>query len=250
METFRGQPARHHPDRTAPAPAISPHSDAEAWLNALRGSGSGRDQAVACLYAQLAAAARLEVARHATDGEALAGQAIDDLATHAADDALVAVLAELDDVRGARRFTTWACKFAILAAGRQARLHIWKHREVDLDSESWKRIAEPAGVGSSDHDAVLQVLTDGIGTRLGVPVARRPSRSDRRRGQARAARGCCIARELAQPAPAAAQLATAAQSIVSRRPRPAPGRHRREDGGGRDARVNTISNETGVRRDV
>ena len=167
METFHGQPARRQPDSTAPAPAISPDSDSEAWLNALRGIGSARDQAVDCLYAQLAAAARLEVVRRATDVEILAGHAIDDLATHAAGDALVAVLAELDDARGASRFTTWACKFAILAAGRQARLHIWKHREVDLDSDSWKRLAEPAGVGRSpDHDAVFQALTDGIGTVL------------------------------------------------------------------------------------
>ena len=38
----------------------------------------------------------------------------------AADDALVAVLAKLDDYRGESRFTTWAYKFALLEAAVQA----------------------------------------------------------------------------------------------------------------------------------
>jgi RNA polymerase sigma-70 factor (ECF subfamily) len=167
METFHIQQAAGQPGSAALALAITADSDSEAWLNALRGTPSARDQAVDCLYAQLAAAARLEIARHGTDIEPVAGQGIDDLATHAADDALAAVLAELDGFRGSSRFTTWACKFAIFEAGRQARLHIWKHREVDLDSESWKRLAEPAGVGrNSEHGAVLRTLANGIATAL------------------------------------------------------------------------------------
>ena len=48
------------------------------------------------------------------------GEELDDLAMQAADDALVAVLAKLDDFRGASRFTTWAYKFALLEAGVKA----------------------------------------------------------------------------------------------------------------------------------
>ena len=48
------------------------------------------------------------------------GEELDDLAPQAADDALVAVLAKLDDFRGASRFTTWAYKFALLEAGVRA----------------------------------------------------------------------------------------------------------------------------------
>ena len=167
MEAFPIRPAAQHPDRRAPAPAISTDSDAAAWLAALRGPPPVRDPAIDCLYAHLCAAARLEVARRTTDVEPVAGQTIDDVATRAADDALAAVLAALDDVRGASRFTTWAGKFAILHAGRQARLHIWQRRAVDLDSESWRRLADPDPDGArSEHDAVLQVLTHAIGTVL------------------------------------------------------------------------------------
>jgi DNA-directed RNA polymerase specialized sigma24 family protein len=35
----------------------------------------------------------------------------------AADDALVSILGQLDDYRGASRFTTWAYKFAVHEAG-------------------------------------------------------------------------------------------------------------------------------------
>ena len=65
------------------------------------------------------------------------GEELDDLALQAADDALVAVLAKLDDFRGASRFTTWAYKFALLEAGVRLRRRAWQHREVVLDAEVW-----------------------------------------------------------------------------------------------------------------
>ena len=49
-----------------------------------------------------------------------AGEELEDLATQAADDALVAVLAKLGEFRGESRFTTWAYKFALLEAGVRA----------------------------------------------------------------------------------------------------------------------------------
>ena len=58
---------------------------------------------------------------------------LDDLATQAADDALVAILAKLDTFRGASRFTTWAYKFVLLEAGVKARRRAWQGREVALD---------------------------------------------------------------------------------------------------------------------
>jgi DNA-directed RNA polymerase specialized sigma24 family protein len=42
---------------------------------------------------------------------------LDELAVQAADDALVSILRQLDDYRGASRFTTWAYKFAVHEAG-------------------------------------------------------------------------------------------------------------------------------------
>ena len=53
-------------------------------------------------------------------GRTCAHEELDDLATQAADDALVAILAQARHFRGASRFTTWAYKFALLEAGVKA----------------------------------------------------------------------------------------------------------------------------------
>ena len=99
---------------STPAPRAVPMAldpESRDWLARLRATGSERDEAVAELHALLLRAARFEVARRAPAADA------DDLAHQSADDALVAVLAKLDDFRGASRFTTWAYKFALLEAG-------------------------------------------------------------------------------------------------------------------------------------
>jgi RNA polymerase sigma-70 factor (ECF subfamily) len=72
------------------------------------------------------------------------GEELDDLATQAADDALVAVLAKLDDFRGASRFTTWVYKFALLEAGVRVRRRAWQDREVVLDPDGWNGFADAA----------------------------------------------------------------------------------------------------------
>ena len=78
-----------------------------------------------CCCAPLASRSRRRAALSHVRGEEL-----DDLALQAADDALVAMLAKLDDFRGASRFTTWAYKFALLEAGVKARRRAWQEREV------------------------------------------------------------------------------------------------------------------------
>jgi RNA polymerase sigma-70 factor, ECF subfamily len=104
------------------------------WLAALAGDGPSREQAVARLHALLLRAARLELARR---GASLDRAERDDLAVQSADDALVAVLAKLDQFRGASRFTTWAYKFAVLEAGVKLRRREWRDRELPLEPEGW-----------------------------------------------------------------------------------------------------------------
>jgi len=72
------------------------------------------------------------------------GEDLADLAQQAADDAFVAVLAKLDDFRGASRFTTWAYKFALLEAGVRLRRRAWQQREVTLDAEVWPELPDAA----------------------------------------------------------------------------------------------------------
>ena len=120
--------------------------DAESreWLRALRGTGAGRDKAVARLHALLLRAARFEVARRRPTLPHLRGNELDEIALEAADDALMSVLARLDDFRGASRFTTWVYKFALLEAAVKLRRRAWQGREVPLEPETWSLFSSAA----------------------------------------------------------------------------------------------------------
>ena len=93
--------------------------DAESrrWLDELHRPGPARDEALERLHALLLRAARFEVARRRPGLPHLRGDELEEIATEAADDALMNVLKRLDDFRGLSRFTTWAYKFALLEAG-------------------------------------------------------------------------------------------------------------------------------------
>ena len=109
-----------------------------------RGAAPRDSAAITRLHELLLRASRFEVSRRRASLSFVRGEELDDLATQAADDALVAVLAKLDDFRGASRFTTWVYKFALLEAGVRVRRRAWQDREVVLDSESWNGFADAA----------------------------------------------------------------------------------------------------------
>jgi RNA polymerase sigma-70 factor (ECF subfamily) len=137
--TVRVDQMRPETDLIAAAGRSSGALDPESrdWLRSLRAEGAPRDEAVARLHALLLKAARFEVSRRRPALPHLRGEALDDIATEAADDALVSVLARLDDFRGASRFTTWAYKFALLEAAVKLRRRAWQRREVPLEPEGW-----------------------------------------------------------------------------------------------------------------
>ena len=122
-------------------PALA--DDSQAWLRALRAPDAVRDAAIADLHALLLRGARFELGRRRFSLGHIQPDEIDDLATQAADDALVAILAKLDTFRGASRFTTWAYKFALLEASVKARRRVWHGREVVLGEERWPVFADP-----------------------------------------------------------------------------------------------------------
>jgi RNA polymerase sigma-70 factor, ECF subfamily len=115
--------------------------ESRRWLRELRADDGARDAAVARLHALLLRAARFEVWRRRATLPHLRGNDLDDIALQAADDALVSVLASLDDFRGASRFTTWAYKFALLEAAVKLRRRAWQGREIPLEPESWPLVA-------------------------------------------------------------------------------------------------------------
>ena len=125
--------------------------ESRRWLSALRSEGHRRDQAIAELHELMLRAARFELSRRRAALSHVRGEELDDIANQAADDALVAVLAKLDDFRGASRFTTWAYKFALLEAGVRLRRRAWQGREVVLEPEGWGGFADR---GETAHEAV------------------------------------------------------------------------------------------------
>jgi RNA polymerase sigma-70 factor (ECF subfamily) len=132
-------------------------ADSRAWLRSLQRDGPGHDEAVALLHALLLRATRFEVARRRPSLPYLRGNELDDIATEAADDALMSVLARLDDFRGASRFTTWAYKFALLEAAAKLRKRAWQGREIPLEPETWSLFTS-AGVGPDDETEQRELL--------------------------------------------------------------------------------------------
>ena len=56
----------------------------------------------------------------------MAGPEFGDVAHQCADDALVNILAKIDDFKGLSRFTTWAYKFAIFEVSNKLARHVWQ----------------------------------------------------------------------------------------------------------------------------
>jgi RNA polymerase sigma-70 factor, ECF subfamily len=160
------------------AAPVEPHAalddESRAWLADLRSSGTAHDDAVERLHDLLLRAARFEVARRRPTLPHLRGNELDDIALEAADDALMSVLARLDDFRGLSRFTTWVYKFGLYEAAAKLRRRAWQGREIPLEPESWGMF-ETASSGPQEtleQSELLEAVKDGIETAL-TPHQRR-----------------------------------------------------------------------------
>jgi RNA polymerase sigma-70 factor (ECF subfamily) len=149
--------------------ASSAATDSRRLLERLRRpDDAARDAAVAELHALLLKAARFEVDRRRAGLPHLRGDDHEDLAQQSADDALVAVLAKLDQFRGESRFTTWAYKFALLEAAVKVRRRAWQGREIPLEDAAWSTLSTAtawAGRGAEDGE-LFAVLREQIETEL------------------------------------------------------------------------------------
>jgi|SRR5436305_243555 len=160
---------------SALAAAIAPPIDdaSREWLRALRADGATRDEAVARLHALLLRAARFEAARRRGRLPHLRDE-LEDIAHEAAGDALISVLARLDDFRGDSRFTTWVYKFALLETAVKLRKRAWQGREVPLEPDAWN-LFENIGLAPAERveqSELLSTLQTAIGELL-TPHQRR-----------------------------------------------------------------------------
>ncbi len=114
------------------------------WVAALGGAGAERDDAVTQLHGALVRVARSEVNRR--HGQLnVSGPELDDLAHQAAADALVAIMAKLDQFRGESRFTTWAYKFVMFEVSAKIGRHFWRTPPIAFDTEDWDRLPDRFG---------------------------------------------------------------------------------------------------------
>jgi RNA polymerase sigma-70 factor, ECF subfamily len=159
----------HKPQSAARGPGARADRDASFdWITGLTGSAADREEVIADLHALLLRGARFELARRRDSSGHIGRTEEADLATQAADDALVAILAKLDTFRGASRFTTWAYKFVILEAGVKARRRAWHGREVSLDDEGWATIADAGSSAQEvlEHAELMRAIRDAMSTSL------------------------------------------------------------------------------------
>src|SRR3954447_7693864 len=149
---------------TTPRTSTAPDPESREWLAGLRADGAQHDAAVGRLHALLLRGARFEVARRRPSMPHLRGNELDDIANEAADDALMSVLARLDDFRGARRFTTGGYKFALLEAAVKLRKRAWQGRELPLEPESWTLFASTAGTPDErvEQNELLEAIQQAI----------------------------------------------------------------------------------------
>jgi RNA polymerase sigma-70 factor (ECF subfamily) len=136
-------------EATSSVPVRAPDAESLGWVEALSGTGRRHDEAVAALHELLLRAARFEVVRR---GGGRSGE-LDDLATQAADDALMAVMRKLDTYRGESRFTTWAYKFALLEAAVKVRKRAWHAREIPLEADGWAQLADRRSAPDADAES-------------------------------------------------------------------------------------------------
>ena len=112
------------------------------WVEQLRAGHPRHDVAVAKLHGVLQRAALHELHRRRGQLQSLHGPEFDDVAQQCADDALVNILAKLEDFRGLSRFTTWAYKFVIFEVSGKVARHAWRDHPPSTEEVVWDQLPD------------------------------------------------------------------------------------------------------------
>jgi RNA polymerase sigma-70 factor, ECF subfamily len=146
-------------------------AESQSWWDRLHAPEPMRTYAISQLHGRLHREATFQVRRCAFVRPDFPRSDIDDLATQAADDALVALLRKLDQYRGDGQFMTWARRFAALEAYVCVRRRLGKDRiGVSRDPELAELVAD---MRASPHDRVemherIDAVTGVINERMTV----------------------------------------------------------------------------------
>lgn len=158
MPVPSGHPARPQPEN----PDLG--LEFRHWLDGLRRDSRRHEATVAELRQRLLRVARHELGRRRHQLGSISGPELEDIAEQSADDAVLKVIVKLDDFRGASRFTTWACKFAIFEVSAKVAQHAWRRQPADREP-AWETIPDslaPDPERSAEQREVLAVLRRAI----------------------------------------------------------------------------------------
>ncbi len=126
----------------------------EEWLSDLNATGMVQETAIADLRELLLRAALYFFSRNLGDFAGLSRDEILQRAEDCAQDALIAVMAHLQNFRGDSKFSTWAYKFAINIAMTSARHERWKGISLDEISDAGEEaFSEWANLNKTDEAA-------------------------------------------------------------------------------------------------
>jgi RNA polymerase sigma-70 factor, ECF subfamily len=124
-------------------PLVAGDSPSQRWVEQLHGDHPRHEQAVGKLHDILRRAATHELHRRRSQLPGLAGPELDDVAQQCADDAVVNILARIDDFQGLSRFTTWAYKFAIFEVSNKLARHAWQRHPPSREELELAELPDP-----------------------------------------------------------------------------------------------------------
>jgi RNA polymerase sigma-70 factor, ECF subfamily len=136
------------------------------WVEQLHAGHPAHEDAVARLHDVLRRAAVHELRRRRA---ALEGPELDDVAQQCANDAMMSILARLEDFQGLSRFTTWAYKFVIFEVSGKLARHAWRHHPPSTDELTWDRLPDtlaPRPGDQAERREQLATLTRAIDEEL------------------------------------------------------------------------------------
>jgi RNA polymerase sigma-70 factor (ECF subfamily) len=112
------------------------------WIEQLHADHPRHEHAAGRLHDVLQRAAIHELHRRQGQLGGLSGPELDDVAQQCADDAMMKVLARIDDFEGLSRFTTWAYKFVIFEVSSKVARHAWRRHPPNAEHPTWEHLPD------------------------------------------------------------------------------------------------------------
>jgi RNA polymerase sigma-70 factor (ECF subfamily) len=129
------------------------------WVEQLRPNHPRHQQAGAKLHDILRRAALHELHRRRGQLGSLSGPEFDDVAQQCADDAMMKILARVDEFRGLSRFTTWAYKFVIFEVSSKVARHAWRQHPPSAEDLAWERLPDRLAPNPGEQAARREQFT-------------------------------------------------------------------------------------------